>query len=139
MPTLVGKITDHFSWHEAECHSKPPVPVPDEFRHNARNVCLELEKIRRLCGAKPLTVTRIYSTPQHNAAVGGAPHSHHLYANAADILPPIKGMTARELAQVVYVLSQQADSRVRYIRAYGDDGHVHFDLRPRASVLTEGF
>ena len=137
MPTLAGKVTQNFWWHEAECHSDPPVPVPDVYHNNVRAVCRELERVRHLCGNKPLTVTRIYSTSAHNAHVGGAPGSQHLLANAADILPPIEGMTTQELGRVVQVLASEPESRIRYIKVY--PGHVHFDLRQRKALLTEGF
>jgi hypothetical protein len=139
MPTLAGKVSPHFSWRECECHSDPPVPVPPEYQDNARAVCRELERIRRVCGNIPLTVTRIYSTPEHNASLGpqAAKNSQHLKANAADILPPVEGMSTLDLARVVQMLANEPESRIRYIKHY-DGSHVHFDCRPGKSVIVEG-
>ena len=137
MPTLAGKVTTNFRWSEMECHSTPPVPVPDEYHDNARAVCRELERVRRICGNKPLEVTRVYSTPEHNAAVGGAPRSQHLTANAADVVPPVEGMTTNDLGRIVQVIASEPESRIRFIKVY--PGHVHFDLRQRQTLLVEGF
>ena len=136
MPTLAGQITRNFSWREAACHADPPVPVPGEYHGNVRAVAKELEKIRQCCGNRPLTVTRIYSTPAHNKAVGGAPRSQHLVGNAADIVPPIANMTTVDLGRIVQMLANEPESRVRFVRVYNT--HVHFDLRPGSRVIVEG-
>jgi hypothetical protein len=136
MPTLAGKVTPHFSWHECECHSDPPTPVPAEYHDNARAVCRELERIRRVLGNVPLAVSRIYSTPIHNALVGGAVGSQHLAANAADVLPP-GHVSTTDLARLIQMLANEPESRIRFIKHYPDH-HVHFDLRKRQTLLVEG-
>jgi hypothetical protein len=134
---IVGFCTPHFKWSECESHETPPVPVPEALRENCRATCVELERIRAACLCKGLTVTRLYSTPAHNAAVGGAPGSWHLKALAADIVPP-EGMTARMLFQRVrQVPVLTPASRIRYVKFYPVDGHVHLDLRPGETVITE--
>ena len=135
---LVGPVVPagHFSWQEAECHSDPPVPVPAEYHGNVKAVVRELERIRRVCGNKPLAVTRIYSTAAHNASVGGAKASQHLSANAADVTPPGK-MTTAELASVIHMLACEPESRIKFIKHY-PGSHVHFDLRPGKVVIVEG-
>jgi len=137
MPTLVGQASPHFGWHECECHSDPPVPVPDEYLENCRAVLREVERIRRVCGNKPLTMSRLYSTRSHNESIPGhAENSQHLYANAADILPP-EGMTVLELARIVQMLANEPESRVRYIKHYPEH-HVHLDCRRRQDLIVEG-
>jgi len=137
MPTLVGQASAHFTWHECECHSDPPVPVPDEYLENCRAVLREVERIRRVCGNKPLTMSRLYSTRSHNESIPGhAENSQHLYANAADILPP-EGMTVLELARIVQMLANEPESRVRYIKHYPEH-HVHLDCRRRQDLIVEG-
>lgn len=138
--TLTGSVIQggHFSWREAECHSDPPVPVPPEYQDNARAVVREAERIRRVCGNKPLVMTRLYSTRAHNETIPGhANNSQHLYANAADILPPGE-MTTLQLARVVQMLAEEPESRVRFVKHY-PGSHVHFDLRPGKAVIVEGF
>ena len=144
-------VTDHFTWAEAECHSDPPVPVPVERRQNVSSVCLELERVREEGGGWPLPVHRIYSTREHNESLPGhADHSMHLFGLAADVTPALKPdpsdptgkrripvMTVRELFDVVLKVAQQPESRIRYIKHYPEH-HVHFDLRPRTTIITEG-
>ena len=135
--TKVGQASAHFSWHECECHSDPPVPVPDEYLENCRAVLREVERIRRVCGNTPIAMTRLFSTREHNESIPGhAPNSQHLYANAADILPP-EGMTVLELARIVQMLANEPESRVRYIKHYPEH-HVHLDCRQRQDVIVEG-
>ena len=111
--------------------------MPPEYQDNARAVCRESERIRRVCGNKPLTMTRLFSTAQHNATIpGAAKNSQHLKANAADILPP-GAMTTEQLGRIVQMLATEPESRIRFIRVYAD-GHVHFDLRPGMAVVVEG-
>lgn len=136
-----GLVTDHFSWREAECHSDPPVPVPEQYRHNARAVCRELERIRRVLGNRPLTVTDLYRTPAWNEELKRrgyptADHSQHLYANGADIVPNSATMTTADLGRLVQMLANEPESAVRYIKIY--PAHVHFDLRPGPHVIVEG-
>ncbi len=54
-----------------------------------------LQQIRDHFGA-PLTITSGYRTSEHNAKVGGASRSYHLYGMAADI--KVKGHTPSEVA-----------------------------------------
>jgi hypothetical protein len=137
MPTLAGNASLHFTWHSlGDNHGGKHVPVPPEFQDNARAVARECE--RRVCGNVPLTVTRCFSTPESNRAVGGVPKSQHLTANAADIIPPVAHMTALDLGRIVQMLANEPESRVRYIRVYPGDGHVHFDLRKQRDLVVEG-
>jgi hypothetical protein len=140
MPTLAGNITPggHFTWHSfGDNHGGKHVPVPDEFRENARAVARECERVRRVCGNKPLTVTRCFSLPANNKAVGGAPKSQHLLANAADIISPIPTMSVTDLGRLVQMLANEPESRIRFVKVYAD-GHVHFDCRPGKTVIVEG-
>lgn len=44
-----------------------------------------LERLRTICGNRPLRIVSGLRTPEHNARVGGAKNSQHLYGRAADI------------------------------------------------------
>jgi uncharacterized protein YcbK (DUF882 family) len=135
---LVGQITPHFSWSEFACHDQARTPVPEHLRENARLLAIELERVRAACFGQPLTVTRAYSTPEHNATIpGAAPRSYHLRCLAADILPPA-GLTSQQLYDTVRRLpALYQDSRIRFVRWYKTTGHVHLDLRPGKRVVAE--
>lgn len=45
-----------------------------------------LEKVRTHFGDKPVTINSGYRCPTHNANIGGATNSQHLYGTAADIV-----------------------------------------------------
>lgn len=83
MIDLNALITPHFRWRE---FTQTPHLTQ---RHILAIRCLcyyVLEPLRRELGGRPLVVTSGYRTPAHNEAVGGAAHSQHLYAEAADII-----------------------------------------------------
>ena len=56
-----------------------------------------LQGIRGVAG-RAVTITSGYRTPGHNAKVGGAEQSQHLYGLAADIV--VAGMEPREVAAI---------------------------------------
>ena len=74
-----GKITEHFSWHEAACRHCGLVPSIEEVRKTAE----WLEKVRAALG-RPMKVLSWCRCPKHNRAVGGAPNSYHLRGWAVD-------------------------------------------------------
>lgn len=58
-----------------------------------RELLAVLENIRKLKG--PFAPVSVYRDPHHNAAVGGASNSQHMYGTAADISGSL-GLTIRE-------------------------------------------
>jgi hypothetical protein len=83
------QLTDHFADTELGVAGQDAQIVA-----NATHLCLILlEPIREQFG--PLAIDDGYRNPQHNAAVGGAPDSQHLYIGqnaAADIRPMAAGL-----------------------------------------------
>jgi len=61
-----------------------------------------LQRVRALCGNKPLNINSGYRNPEHNAKIGGAPKSLHMDGMAADItiagLQPLAMCRAAETA-----------------------------------------
>lgn len=81
----------------------------------------ELEKIRSYFGL-PVIINSGVRCPEHNAEVGGKPHSQHLLGNAADIV--IRGVCPRVIYSYINVV---------YPNKYGAGLYktfVHFDVRP---------
>lgn len=70
----------------------------------------------------PVTVNSTCRSRQHNASVGGAPHSQHLSGNAVDFSV---GRNAR--AVLAFLGGQRA---VGGLKRYSD-GHFHIDTGPR--------
>lgn len=80
--------TAHFNQSEFKCKHCGKLPsggIP-------KKLLLRLEALRAKCGNKPITITSGYRCPTHNANVGGATNSQHLYGKAADI--KVSGVSA---------------------------------------------
>lgn len=78
-PGRIGRLSPHFAAEEFQCpHCLAAIVSPELVR--------VLEKVRvHLHGH--LRIVSGYRCPRHNAAVGGAKNSQHMYGRAAD-LPP---------------------------------------------------
>jgi zinc D-Ala-D-Ala carboxypeptidase len=57
-------------------------------RENARRAMYKLEALRKKLGNKSITVTSGFRSIAHNADIGGASDSMHLYGTAADLVVP---------------------------------------------------
>ncbi|MDD3396074.1 MAG: D-Ala-D-Ala carboxypeptidase family metallohydrolase [Acidaminococcaceae bacterium] len=80
----------------------------------------KLDQLREKVG-EPVHVTCMYRCPPHNAAVGGARYSQHLYGLAADIY--VDGLTVDELADIA------TDIGFRGVERNYDLDYVHVDVR----------
>ena len=86
-----------------------------------------LEQLRAHFG-KAVTITSGYRTPAHNAAVGGAKNSQHLYGRAADIR--VQGVCVEEVAAYAERLMPDWGGVGRYpVKAGRATGWVHVDTR----------
>lgn len=74
----MGDLSPHFNRSEFDCHDGTPA-------HPEPSLVAALERLRHICGDRPLRILSGYRSPAYNAKVGGAPHSQHLYNRAADI------------------------------------------------------
>ena len=79
-----------------------------------------VENIRCHFG-RPLVITSGYRTPRHNAAIGGAAHSQHLYGRAADIV--VWGVSPERVADYAETLMPRSGGVGRY------RGFTHVDVR----------
>jgi uncharacterized protein YcbK (DUF882 family) len=102
--------TPHFTWAEL---GDPPIAHRVHARHLARH----LERLRVILGDRPLTIRSAWRSPERNAAVGGARHSQHLDARAADLAQGVATVTQAERAGFVGIGS---------VRGWA----VHVDVRP---------
>jgi uncharacterized protein YcbK (DUF882 family) len=77
----VSKLSPHFSSAEFECRGKDGC----KSIYPPAKTLAALEKLRSICGNRPLRIVSGYRCSTRNGHVGGAPRSRHLMGDAADI------------------------------------------------------
>lgn len=111
-----GWVSAHFREHELAC------PCCGKYIHNLRLI-YALEKLRRLCGNRPITVTSGTRCPAWNKAVGGSRKSKHLKGEAADIV--VREMHPLEIMVLIPEVAQFDHGGVGVF-----DHFMHLDVRP---------
>lgn len=115
------RLTPHFRTEEFDCRDGTPVPV------YAHGQLLELahgwlEPLRRKYG--PVAIISGYRTPEHNRAVGGAPHSYHVYeARRRGVAADLVCRRGTPAAWFDFLNRREAHGLHQY------PGHVHIDTR----------
>lgn len=88
-----------------------------------------IENLRKRYG-KPIRINSGWRSPDHNRAVGGSPHSQHLYGRAADLHIP-----RDDLYRVIHY-AQEAGFTGLGIRAVLGTEHSHDELHVDVGALT---
>jgi peptidoglycan hydrolase-like protein with peptidoglycan-binding domain len=96
--------TLHFNWSEFTDRSSGNFEggklSAASVRENARRCMYKLEALRKKLGDKPITVNSGFRSIQHNADIGGASDSMHLYGTAADLdVPGVANKTVYQHAE----------------------------------------
>jgi Peptidase M15 len=98
--------------------------IPLQFQGNAQATLELLQSFRDLLG-RPILITSLYRSPEHNAAVPGhADNSQHMTADAADF--DVVGMTDEQAAWTLW--QAELAGRLppyRQLIVYAGDNHVH--------------
>ncbi|WP_051569419.1 D-Ala-D-Ala carboxypeptidase family metallohydrolase [Alkaliphilus transvaalensis] len=87
--TAADGSTRHFNWSEFQSKdgsgfSGGKVSAA-QTKENVRRLMWKLEALRRKAGNNPVTITSGFRSISHNASVGGASNSMHVYGIAADL------------------------------------------------------
>lgn len=89
-------------------------------KENARRAMYKLEALRKKLGNVPITVNSGFRSIAHNASVGGASDSMHLYGTAADLdVPGVANKTVYQKAETCGFSG---------LETYAED-HQHVDSR----------
>lgn len=104
-----GKASLHYTFRE--CASKG-----NEWIKVHRGLLRGMEAYRRKVG-HPINLSQfsVYRDPAHNAAVGGASSSQHLYGNAVDLVPEITADSVKKLHRFSGIGIQRASGLVRHV------------------------
>ena len=111
--------SEHFSFDECACkHCGKDWTAP-------RLITLA-EKIRSALGDRPMIPTSVCRCREHNAAVGGASDSQHMYGRAMDFY--INGMSTEAIFEALKALSRcEVLPSLHGLGVY--DNWVHIDCR----------
>ena len=122
------KLTKNFDSDEFSCNCVESLPT--EYKPNLQVLANNLQSLRDhinkdLKKEKSIHVSSGWRSKEHNAEVGGKPHSLHLYAKAADI--SVKGITPKKLAETIEELIRDGKMQEGGIGIYKT--FVHYDTR----------
>jgi uncharacterized protein YcbK (DUF882 family) len=83
-----------------------------------------ISQVNELLAINPASVTRLVSTPAHNASVGGAPNSGHLDGKAVDLVfDSLEEL--KQGAKTAFGLGFMG------IEVDVTNNHLHLDVKPR--------
>jgi hypothetical protein len=126
------RVSEHFSLIEFVCHCPRCQAVGPSLIEGKIDPILvqSLERLREILG-KPITINSGYRCRDHNAEVGGAKQSQHVFGRAADI--HVKGVDQKTLAEIA--------ERVEDFEAGGIGTYprwVHVDVRRTGKARWNG-
>jgi uncharacterized protein YcbK (DUF882 family) len=111
----MGDLSAHFSRNELQCRCCGRLQIDSRLLDG-------LEKLRAQAGT-PVVIHAGYRCPEHNAAVGGVPHSEHTLGLAADIALP--GLSLQRMYELALEVPQFAHGGIGVY----DGGFLHVDVR----------
>jgi uncharacterized protein YcbK (DUF882 family) len=115
------QLTKNFKLSEFACNDGTPVPscLFDNVAELARNLQVLRDEVKA-----PIVINSGYRTPEHNASVGGKPHSMHLTAMAADIY--VMGLNPVQVKSTIETLIASGKMAQGGIGLYKT--FVHYDI-----------
>jgi putative chitinase len=117
---------------EARKLGDPNQPTPAHLA-NLKITAAGMEKVREICGGRPITIHSGYRNPAVNRAVGGVTNSDHALGLAADFT--VAGLTPIAAARLI------RDSRLVFDQLILESGrgvvHIGFNPRARRDVRTQ--
>jgi uncharacterized protein YcbK (DUF882 family) len=121
-------LSPHLTLAELACHDAARTPYPAAWvESRAMPLAQEFERVRALCGGRPIAVLSGYRTEAHNRAIGGARKSQHVEGRALDLRPPGR-MSVSAFEALVLQAAAMPGSVIRGVGRYAR--FVHMDIRP---------
>lgn len=116
------QLTKNFSIEEFDCHDG--THVPSSLFGNLNALAFNLQILREHIN-RPIHILSGYRTPDYNHKVGGATHSQHLLAKAADI--QVNGLSPYSLHQIIEELIHDEFLKQGGLGLYNT--FIHYDIR----------
>lgn len=116
------QLTKNFTIEEFDCHDG--TFVPSSLFGNVNALTFNLQILREHIN-RPIHILSGYRTPDYNHKVGGATHSQHLLAKAADI--QVNGLSPYSLHQIIEELIHDDFMKQGGLGLYNT--FVHYDIR----------
>ncbi|MEX1307124.1 MAG: peptidoglycan-binding protein [Eubacteriales bacterium] len=101
--------------------------IPYLYYENLQVLMERLEAIQNKLGENALVIRSGYRSPRYNRRVGGAKHSQHLFAKAADIYVKDYALSAYELGSLI--MSDETLISLFGGLGLGSVKNVHVDIR----------
>lgn len=116
-------LSEHFSASEFWCRGEDQKTCHCNHSLRVRQELIDmLEKLRAVCGNRPLYINSGYRCKEHNEAICGATNSQHCLGTAADIARP-DGMTFDDFQACVEQLPFDG------VGIYRNSDFIHVDIR----------
>lgn len=136
---IMGNITEHFSWEEAETTSHRGVDnkIPPELQRTIINTARQMERVRAVLGNRGIHVNSWYRSPELNKIVGGSATSQHSKGEAVDFVCPDFGGPLDICRKII-----QYKELIRFDQLIYEHTWVHISFKadpkaePRGKVLT---
>lgn len=125
------RLSPHLTLGELACKDGTSYP-PRWIESRARPLAAAFERVRTLCGDRPIVVLSAYRTEAHNRLVRGARHSQHVQGRALDLRPP-NGLSVEDLHNRVMAAAVETGSQIRGVGRYPT--FVHMDIRPSLTLV----
>lgn len=124
------QLSKNFTLEEFACHDGTPVPAEfvQDMTRLPKLVNNLLQPLRDRLQRK-IRIVSGYRSPTHNHFVGGAKHSQHMEARAADI--EVEGMAPSDVHAVILEMAAKGEIEAGGLGLY--ESWVHVDVRERPS------
>ena len=136
---IMGNITEHFSWEEAETTSHRDLnnKIPPELQRVVINTARQMERVRAILGNRSIHINSWYRSPEVNAAVGGSTSSQHSKGEAVDFVCPDFGGPLDVCRKII-----QYQDLIKFDQLIYEHTWIHISFlpdpnaKPRGQVLT---
>jgi zinc D-Ala-D-Ala carboxypeptidase len=130
------QLTTHFALEELTVTTTglDNTPTSDQ-RALLLTLAQNMEKVRAICGNRPITVSSAFRSAAVNEAAGGVPNSAHTLCFACDF--NVEGLTPFEVCLLLDAAANQGHLAFDQLIQEGTWTHASFDKRLRGQRLTK--